>query len=205
MIVLGISGLENSVPFKRTHWPGLETREYRIAQGMDAAAALVIDGTVIAAVEQERFNREKHSGKFPIDAIRFCLSEAGISIDEIDELAQAFDYEPYRDLYGRDPISADQYRQVFSRDALLAQVRRDLPGLPEEKVFPVGHHLAHAASAAYTSGWDECLVIVNDAMGEIESLSVYDFHDRELERIRTIGANDSIGILYSLVTLHLGF
>ncbi len=48
-------------------------------------------------------------------------------------------------------------------------------------------------------------MVVNDAMGEIESLSVYDFHDRELEKIRTVGANDSIGILYSLVTLHLGF
>ena len=69
----------------------------------------------------------------------------------------------------------------------------------------MGHHLAHAASAAYTSGWDECLVVVNDAMGEIESLSVYDFHDGQLEKLRTIGANDSIGILYSLVTLHLGF
>ena len=84
-------------------------------------------------------------------------------------------------------------------------MRRDLPGFPLEKVHQVGHHLAHAASAAYTSGWDECLVVVNDAMGEIESLSVYDFHDGKLEKIRTVGANDSIGILYSLVTLHLGF
>ena len=72
-------------------------------------------------------------------------------------------------------------------------------------MFAVGHHLAHAASAAYTSGWDECLVVVNDAMGEVESLSVYDFRDGELHRIREVGANDSIGILYSLVTLHLGF
>ena len=95
--------------------------------------------------------------------------------------------------------------EVFSREALLAQVRRDLPGFPESKVFSVGHHLAHAASAAYTSGWDECLVVVNDAMGEVESVSIYDFHDGKLERLRTIGANDSIGILYSLVTLHLGF
>ena len=84
-------------------------------------------------------------------------------------------------------------------------MRTNLPGFPEGKVFQVGHHLAHAASAAYTSGWDECLVVVNDAMGEVESTSVYDFHDGELERICTIGANDSIGVLYSLVTLHLGF
>ena len=205
MKIIGISGLENSVPFKQAKWPGLEEREYRIAQGMDAAAALVVDGRLVAAAEQERFSRKKHTGDFPIDAIRFCLEDSGISIGEIDEIAHGFDYAPYRELYLRDGVSAELYQKVFSRDALLEQIRRDLPGFPEAKVFSVGHHLAHAASAAYTSGWDECLVIVNDAMGETESLSVYDFHDGKLERLRTIGANDSIGILYSLVTLHLGF
>jgi carbamoyltransferase len=203
--IIGISGLENSVPFKQAKWPGLEEREYRIAQGMDAAAALVVDGRLVAAAEQERFSRKKHTGDFPIDAIRFCLEDSGISIGEIDEIAHGFDYAPYRELYLRDGVSAELYQKVFSRDALLEQIRRDLPAFPEAKVFSVGHHLAHAASAAYTSGWDECLVIVNDAMGETESLSVYDFHDGKLERLRTIGANDSIGILYSLVTLHLGF
>ncbi len=205
MKVIGISGLENSVPFKQARWPGLEEREYRIAQGMDAAAALVVDGKLVAAAEQERFTGKKHTGDFPIDAIRFCLSESGISFNEIDEIAHGFDYAPYRELYLRDEISAELYSQVFSRDALLAQVHRDLPGFPDEKVFAVGHHLAHAASAAYTSGWDECLVVVNDAMGEIESLTVYEFHDGELEKLLTVSANDSIGILYSLITLHLGF
>lgn len=205
MKIIGISGLENSVPFKKATWPGLEEREYRIAQGMDAAAALVIDGKLVAAAEQERFSRKKHTGNFPIDAIQFCLREAGISIEEVDEIAHGFDYRPYRELYTHDDVSAALYDKVFSHEALLAQVRRDLPGFPEQKVFPVTHHLAHAASAAFTSGWDECLVVVNDAMGEMESLSVYDFHDGELEKIFSLGANDSIGILYSLVTLHLGF
>jgi carbamoyltransferase len=205
MKVMGISGLENSMPFKRDSFPGLEEREYRIAQGMDSAAALVIDGKVIAAAEEERFTGKKHTGDFPIHAINFCLAEAGISIDDIDEIAHGFDYTPLRNLYLADEVSARLYSEVFSREALLAQVKRDLPAFPASKVFSVGHHLAHAASAAYTSGWDECLVVVNDAMGEVESLSVYDFHDGQMEKIRTIGANDSIGILYSLVTLHLGF
>ena len=196
MKVLGISGLENSMTFKKATWPGLEEREYRIAQGMDAAAALVIDGRLVAAAEQERFTGKKATGNFPIDAIRFCLNEAGIKIDEIDEIAHGFNYAPYRDLYLKDEVSAKLYNKVFSREALLAQVRRDLPGFPDEKVVSVGHHLAHAASAAYTSGWDECLVVVNDAMGEIESLSVYDFEDGYLEKIHTVGANDSMGILY---------
>jgi carbamoyltransferase len=197
--------LEASVPFKRARWPGLDEREYRIAQGMDAAAALVIDGQLVAASAQERFSRKKHTGDFPIDAIQSCLAEAGISIYDIDEIAHGFDYSPYRELFLRDEVSAELYRHVLSREALLAQVRRDLPGFPENKVVKVGHHLAHAASAAYTSGWDECLVVVNDAMGETESISVYDFHDGQLEKLHTIGANDSIGILYSLITLHLGF
>jgi carbamoyltransferase len=205
MKVIGISGLENAVPFKKAHWPGLDEREYRIVQGMDAAAALVIDGKLVAAAEQERFSGKRHTGDFPIDAIRFCLNQAGVSLDEIDELAHGFDYAPHRGLYTGDETSSLLYEKVFSREALLAQVRRDLPGFPLEKVHQVGHHLAHAASAAYTSGWDECLIVVNDAMGELESLSAYNFHDGEFETIRTIAAGDSIGILYSLVTLHLGF
>jgi carbamoyltransferase len=205
MKVIGISGLENAVPFKKAHWAGLDEREYRIVQGMDAAAALVIDGKLVAAAEQERFSGKKHTGDFPIDAIRFCLNEAGVSIHEIDEIAHGFDYAPFRELYTGDETSLQLYEKVFSREALLKQVRRDLPGFPLDRVHQVGHHLAHAASAAYTSGWDECLIVVNDAVGETESLSVYDFHDGELENIRTIAANDSIGILYSLVTLHLGF
>ena len=205
MKVIGISGLENAVPFKRAAFPGLDETEYRIAQGMDSAAALLVNGELVAAAEEERFSGKKHTGDFPINAIRYCLAEAGLSIDDIDEIAHGFNYAPYRDLYLRDELSSALYKQVFSREALLDQVRRDLPGFDESKVFSVGHHLAHAASAAYTSGWDECLVVVNDAMGETESLSVYDFHDGELERICTVGANDSIGVLYSLVTLHLGF
>ena len=205
MKVIGISGLEKSMAYKKAKWPGLEEREYRIAQGMDAAAALVIDGKLVAAAEQERFSGKKHTGDFPVDAINFCLAEAGLTIDDIDEIAHGFDYAPYRGLYQQDEVSSGLYDQVFSKEVLLKQVKRDLPTFPLDKVHQVGHHLAHAASAAYTSGWDESLVVVNDAMGEIESLTVYDFHDGQMEKLRTIGANDSIGILYSLVTLHLGF
>ena len=78
MKATGVSGLENAMPFKKAHWAGLGEREYRIAQGMDAAAALVIDGKSVAAAEQERFSGKKHTGDFPIDAICFCLNEAGI-------------------------------------------------------------------------------------------------------------------------------
>jgi carbamoyltransferase len=88
---------------------------------------------------------------------------------------------------------------------LLALVRRDCPGFPDDRVHPVMHHLAHAASAYFTSGWDECLVIVADGMGEAHAISVYRGHDGTLDVVARMSANDSIGILYSLVTLHLGF
>jgi len=205
MNVIGISGLENSVAFKRASFPGRDEREYRMTQGMDAAAALVVDGKLIVAAEQERFSRQKATGHFPVDAIQFCLRAAGLTLNDIDEIVHGFNYAPCKPLFQQEPASVDLYNKVFSREALLDQVFRDLPGFPSERVHFVSHHLAHAASAAYTSGWDECLIVVNDAMGEVESLSVYDFHDGRFEKLRTIGANDSIGILYSLITLHLGF
>jgi carbamoyltransferase len=205
MIILGISGFENAVPFKKTHWPGLEEREYRISQGHDSAAALVVDGKIVAAAAEERFSRKKHAGDFPQHAVRYCLAEAGISISDVDEIAHGFDYGPYEPIFRLDPVAADQYAQVFSRAALLERLRRAFPTFPAERVHHVNHHVAHAASAYYASGWDECLVVVIDGMGEAQSATVYHAHDNQLDKLREISASDSIGILYSLVTLHLGF
>ncbi len=205
MNFLGISGLEASAAFKQEHWPGLDPREYRISQGYDSAAALIVDGKLIAAAAQERFSRKKHTGDFPIDAIQFCLREAGLSIEDVTEIAHGFDYSPFRQLYSLDPDSSRLYQRVFSKEALVGHVHRCFPDFRAERIQPVGHHLAHAASAAFTSGWNECLVVVNDAMGEVQSLTVFQSRDGDLAKIREIPATDSIGILYSLVTLHLGF
>ena len=180
-------------------------REYRISQGHDSAAALVVDGELVAAAAQERFSRKKHTGELPIDAIQFCLREASIGLGDVAEIAHGFDYAPFRPLYSLDAESAKLYEEVFSKEALVRQLHRYFPDFPEEKIQPVGHHLAHAASAAFTSGWDKCLVVVNDAMGEVQSLTVFQFRDGDFTKLREIPANDSIGILYSLVTLHLGF
>jgi len=205
MNVLGISGLDRSVPFKKAHWPGLEEREYRISQGHDAAAALVVDGEIVAAAAEERFNRLKHSGAFPIGAIRYVLAEAGLEPTDVDEIAHGFDYAPFRGAFMLDPLSAQQFHEVYSRDSLVQQVRQHLPGVADHRVHQVTHHLAHAASAYWTSGWDECLAVIVDGMGEVHSASVYHAAGGKLTPILTIPARDSIGILYSLITLHLGF
>ncbi len=205
MKILGISGFENSIPFKKAHWPDLNEREYRISQGHDSSAALVIDGEIIAAAAEERFNRKKHCGDFPVNAIQYCLTEAGITFADVDELAHGFDYAPFQKLFSLDPISAEAYNKVYSRDALLELLKRDLPEFPATKVQHVPHHLAHAASAYFTSGWDECLTVVIDGMGEVHSATIYHAHDGQLDQVYQLPAADSIGILYSLVTLHLGF
>ncbi len=205
MRILGLSGLDRSVPFKRRQWPGLEEREYRISQGHDSAAALIVDGEIVAASAEERFTRAKHTGSFPARAIEDCLRQAGLQLCDIDEIAHCFDYRDLEPLYSLDPVSSRLYREVFSHQALLDQVSSALPGLPLDRVVPVPHHLSHAASAWLASGWPECLVVVLDGMGETESGSVFAAYDGQLERLAVIPAAHSIGVLYSLVTLHLGF
>ncbi|MGH9559502.1 MAG: carbamoyltransferase N-terminal domain-containing protein, partial [Bryobacteraceae bacterium] len=193
------------MPFKKAHWPGLDEREYRISQGHDSAAALVCGGAVIAASAEERFNRQKHSAKFPVGSIRDCLKQAGLRIEDIDEIAHAFDYAPYRKAFSLDPEGAEIYDRVYSREALLEHLRRYLPEFPPERLHHVNHHLAHAASAYFTSGWDECLDIVIDGMGETQSASVFHAREGKLDKLHGMSAYDSIGIFYSLITLHLGF
>ncbi|HXE04700.1 MAG TPA: carbamoyltransferase C-terminal domain-containing protein [Bryobacteraceae bacterium] len=205
MNIIGISGLETSVPFKKRHWPNLDEREYRISQGHDSAAALVVDGVCVAAAAEERFTRQKHTAGFPIHAIQYCMREAGLELSDIDEIAHGFDYSPYAKFYPAGTISAARYADVYSKAALLDLVRKHLPEYPEDRVIQVSHHQAHAASAACTSGWDECLTVVIDGMGEAESASAWLARGGSLDRLAWIPVHDSIGILYSLITLHLGF
>src|SRR5262245_3610277 len=105
MKILGISGIEDAALFKKSEWHDLDDRESRIVQGHDAAAALLVDGDIVAAAAEERFNRLKHSGRFPINAIQYCLATAKLSIKDIDELAHAFDYEPWKVAFERDAYS----------------------------------------------------------------------------------------------------
>ena len=204
MKILGISGLPNSAHFKALG-VGLESGEHRIRQGLDAAAALLVDGEIVAAAAEERFTGEKQTGSFPLGAIEYCLSEAGLHIDQVDEIVHSFEFSPYEKVWRLDAASGELYDRVLSRDSLLQDVDRYLPGVPHEHVHHLQHHLAHAASAYYTSGWDECLVVVIDGMGEVHSASIYHARGGKLKKLRDISAMNSIGILYSLITMHLGF
>src|SRR5262249_4221309 len=152
-----------------------------------------------------RFNRRKHSGDFPIGAIRYCLAEGGLAIGDVDAIVHGFDYSRFEMMFGRTELGAQEFREVYSRPALLELVAEHLGGFPPERVEQLEHHLAHAASAYYTSGWEECAVAIVDAMGEALGASIYHAKDGALRRVAQVSAHDSIGVFYSLVTLHLGF
>ncbi len=118
MNIIGISGCSNSVAFKRKEFPGLSQREYHIAQGFDAAAALVGRQGVVAAAAEERFTREKATGAFPVNAIRYCLQAGNLAHDEVDLIAHGFDYGAFKSFFTADDYARRQYRRgLFARGA----------------------------------------------------------------------------------------
>jgi carbamoyltransferase len=203
--VIGISGLDNSVPFKRRELPGLPERCYRFAQGFDSAAALVGDAGVIAAAAEERFTGEKTTGRLPAGAIRYCLDTAGVELGEVAAIAHGFCYEP-PPAQGRDELARRRYAEVYAPAVQVAALERAFPGIDMAGRFvPVPHHLAHAASAFYPSGFEESLVLVADGMGETESTSVMVGTGGDLRLLRKVPALHSLGLLYGLFTHYLGF
>lgn len=207
LIVLGYSGHDNSVAFKKRAFPGLSARDYLIVSGHDSAAALVTPRGIVAAAAEERFNRQKKTGAFPVEAVRYCLEAGGVRLEDIDYIAHGHNYEPYRESYERlGTLRRDQFREVFSREAQEAHLRTYLDSVDlTEKLVEVPHHLAHAASAYYLSGWSESLILVTDGMGESHSSTVAVGRGGRIEILREIAALHSLGIFYGVLTLHLGF
>jgi carbamoyltransferase len=179
----------------------------------DPAAALLIDGVIVAAAEEERFSRRKH-GKAPVpfstwelpeQAMAFCLQAGGIEPGELD--AVAYSYEPDLAPAPGEDIAADEWeglRTLYARRAprFLATA---LPGLDPERVCWVAHHVAHAASATFASGWDPCSVLVLDGRGERASHLAGSFAGGALEPLASQRLPHSLGLLYEELTAHLGF
>ncbi|TDC22341.1 carbamoyltransferase [Streptomyces sp. 8K308] len=205
MRVLGFSGMHDSVAFKRREMPDLDSRHYRIVQGLDAAAALVDDRGVVAAAAEERFTGEKATGAFPLEAISFCLERGGITMSEVDRVAFGFDYRP-TEVHEVSDHTRRRFREVYSADVRIALLDAHWPGLDWGEIFvPVPHHHAHAASSYYLSGFEEALVLVADGMGETESMTVFRAAGDDLSVLRQVPALHSLGTLYGVVTLYLGF
>ncbi|TQE39428.1 carbamoyltransferase [Streptomyces ipomoeae] len=179
----------------------------------DPAAALVVDGRIVAAAEEERFSRRKH-GKRPVPfsawelpelSARWCLDQAGLHPSELDAVAYSYDPELARpaDQLGLDD-PWDQLRQEYARRApeFLAEA---LPGLDAAKVRFVAHHVAHAASAGQASPYPDCAVLVLDGRGECGSHLAGRYANRELTVLGAQSLPDSMGLFYEDLTQHLGF
>ena len=203
MNVIGISGLDSSVAFKRRELPNLDPREYRIAQGFDSAAALVTDDDIAAAVAEERFIGEKSTGAFPRNAILYCLEAAGLEPADVDHIAHGFAYRP---LSLHEPGSLEQrrYSEVYAPEVTARRAENMFSGW-SSRFVSVPHHVAHAASAFYLSGFDDALIVIADAMGEMESLTVAVGEGDAIRVLRRYSIRQSLGILYSVFTLYLGF
>jgi len=206
MNVIGFSGMHQSVSFKKSMFPDLSAREYRIAQGFDSAAALVVNAEIIAAAAEERFTREKTTGLFPVHAIRYCLDEGHLTPSQVDYIAHGFAYEPFKEYFGEDDYMRRQYVEVYGPDVQRRNLETWFPhtGLAE-KLVPVNHHLAHAASVFYPSGFAESLILISDGMGEIHSMTVAVGQGKDITVLRHVPALHSLGILYGVFTMYLGF
>jgi carbamoyltransferase len=197
MIVLGLSG----------------------ALGHDASAAILVDGKIIAAAEEERFIRDKHAkNKFPYEAAKFCLAQAGVKPEDVDIVAFPYAeiplstsarwhyamrhwYAPDRAL---DAIFNGNRRFRRNRDKSL-KLMADL-GLTKAKFVPVEHHLAHASSAYHLSGFKEKTAIVGiDGKGEYATTFFGYGENGVIHKIKEFYDPDSLGGMYGAITEYLGF
>jgi carbamoyltransferase len=179
----------------------------------DPAAALVVDGRIVAAAEEERFSRRKH-GKSPVPfstwelpeaAMAACLREAGLEPADLDALA--YSYDPALAPPPGDDLTADEWEGLRTLYAQRAPrfLQTALPGLDPDRVRFVAHHVAHAASAYLAAGMDPCSVLVSDGRGERGSHLAGAVRGGRLEVLATQALPHSLGLIYEELTAHLGF
>ena len=180
----------------------------------DSGAALVEDGELVAAAEEERFTRKKHDFDFPHRAIEFCLHRGSIEPGELDYVV--FFEKPFvkferllRTTFSTWPRSWPLFRQSM-RSWLLdklwvkSAIREQL-GVPRDRILFAEHHLSHAASAFFCSPFDEAAIITLDGVGEWATATIGHGKGNHIELSREMRFPHSLGLLYSTFTAHLGF
>ena len=187
----------------------------------DSAAALVLDGRVVAAAQEERFTRKKHDSGFPANALRYCLAEGGFSLADLDYVAfyekPFLKFERLLETYvAFAPRGFQSFRMAMPLwlkeklllKRLLAGELQSIAGngaaLDGKLVFSE-HHLSHAASAFYPSPFREALILTMDGVGEWPTTSVAIGRDNRIEVTKEIHFPHSIGLLYSAFTYYTGF
>ncbi len=183
----------------------------------DAAACLVVDGTIVAAAEEERFNRIKHSAGFPVQAVRYCLREAGIGIAEVDHVASSskpiehVERDILQILSGR-PNYSRQIKRRFEDVARYRDLQKVLAselGVSKStvraQVHEIEHHLSHLACAYYLSGFDRCALLSVDSFGDFCSTMLGRGAGGELSIDEKVLFPHSLGAFYTMFTQFLGF
>ncbi len=179
----------------------------------DAAACLLKDGEVIAAAEEERFTRKKHDNEFPLNAIKYCLKEANISISDVDYVG--FYEKPLikfeRILQSNLDGFPNSYLAFYKAIPSWLTEKLRVPSVVRKKikykgnVLFVDHHMSHAASAFLVSPYKKAAILTVDGVGEWATTTVGYGEDNKIKIFKEIHFPHSIGLLYSAVTVFLGF
>ncbi|MGV9452183.1 carbamoyltransferase family protein [Streptomyces sp. NPDC003635] len=184
----------------------------------DSAAALVQDGVVVAAAQEERFTRVRHDSAFPREAIRYCLDHAGIALGDLDQVVYYEDpelkYERVRSSFrSAGPGGLRAFTAVYPE---WLRWKRNALGRVEEELLALGrgvppkprasrHHQSHAASAYYPSPFDSAAVLTIDGVGEWQTTTIWHGRGNSLELVNSISYPHSLGMLYSAFTYYCGF
>jgi carbamoyltransferase len=186
----------------------------------DSAAVLLKEGEIIAAAQEERFSRKKHDARFPINALKYCLAEAGIPLAQVDKVAfydkPFLKFERLLETYlAFAPLGFKSFRmaiplwlreKLFQKDLLAKELKAIEPGINWiDRLLFSEHHLSHAASAFFPSPFDEALVLTMDGVGEWATTSAAIGRGNSLEIFKEIHFPHSLGLLYSAFTYYLGF
>ena len=185
----------------------------------DSAAALVVDGRVVAAAQEERFTRKKHDAGFPIAAIGYCLAEAGVKLSDVDHVAfydkPFLKFERLLETYlAFAPKGFTSFRmampvwlreKLFQKDLLRKELCKIDPAFNVERLTFTEHHLSHAASAFFPSPFEEAAVLTMDGVGEWATTSLAMGKGAALDIHKEIHFPHSLGLLYSAFTYYTGF
>jgi carbamoyltransferase len=186
----------------------------------DSAAALVKDGEILAAAQEERFTRRKHDAAFPRNAIAYCLETAGVGLQDVEHVAfydkpflkferlvetyMAFAPRGFTSFRAAMPLWLKE--KLFQKRLLLEALHDFAPGTRlDDRLLFSEHHFSHAASAFYPSPFDEAVVLTMDGVGEWATTTVGLGRGSALEIQKEIHFPHSLGLLYSAFTYYLGF
>ncbi len=185
----------------------------------DSAAAIIIDGKVIAAAQEERFTRKKHDSSFPINSIKYLLFSTNLKLSEISYIVfydkPLLKFERLLDTYiASSPRGFNSFKKsmplwlrdkLFLKNYLVNKFCEIDKNFNKEKLLFTEHHLSHAASAFYPSPFKKALILVIDGVGEWATTSVCLGSGSSLKILKEIKYPHSIGLLYSAFTYYLGF